>query len=92
MKWTKNWPKKEGHYWFYGYRYGRVSCGRECEPEYCLVEVFKVSNGLGFKADGQFLYESETEEAYFQEAKLPGPPSNFPYNKSFNPTSEASAG
>lgn len=86
MKWTKKWPKKEGHYWFYGYRYGRISCGRECKPEYCFVEVFKVSNGLVFKADGQFLYKSEPEEAYFQEAKLPDSPINFPYNKSIQPT------
>jgi len=23
-KWSKEFPKKEGDYWFYGYRYGKV--------------------------------------------------------------------
>ena len=81
MKWTKDWPTEEGTYWFYGYRYKRVSCGSNCDPEYCLVEVFKVSNGLMITTNGQFMYESETEEAYFQKAELPEPPISFPYNK-----------
>ena len=33
MEWTKEWPKEEGHYWFYGHRYGKTSCGQECNPE-----------------------------------------------------------
>jgi len=73
-KWTKKWPTKEGTYWFYGYRYGRISCGSKRDPEYCLVKVLKIGNGLMFKADGQFMYKSETEDAYFQKVELPEPP------------------
>jgi len=74
MEWSKEWPTKEGTYWFYGYRYGRISCGFKCDPEYCFVRVFKAANGLMFKADGQFLYKSETEEAHFKKYKFPTPP------------------
>ena len=74
MKWTKEWPKKAGNYWFYGYRYGKISCGRECEPEYCFVEVREISNGLMFTANGQFMFKCETEDAHFQKAELPEPP------------------
>ncbi len=75
MKWSKEWPIKEGIYWFYGYRYGKTSCGRDCEPEFCLVRVDKISNGLMFTAEGQFMYKSEVEEGHFQKAVLPDPPS-----------------
>lgn len=74
MKWTKEWPKKAGNYWFYGYRYGKISCGRKCEPEYCFVKVSEISNGLMFTADGQFMFKNETEDAHFQEFELPEPP------------------
>ena len=41
-KWTKKFPKKEGNYWFYGYRYGKVSCGYKSQPEYMFVKVINV--------------------------------------------------
>ena len=71
-KWTKSWPTKPGYYWFYGYRYGKISCGRECDPELMIVEVRKTKgNDVCFIANGQFMYKSEVEEAHFQEAILP---------------------
>lgn len=73
-EWTKKWPTKEGIYWFFGYRYGKVSCGSECEPELCLVTVRRAANGFMFTAEGQFMYKNETEEAHFQRASLPKPP------------------
>jgi len=80
-KWTKKFPKKEGNYWFYGYRYGRVSCGHPCEPEHMLVRVRKCSNGFLYMADGQFMGENEVEEAHFMPAELPSPPTiNRQYN------------
>ena len=80
-KWSKKFPKKEGNYWFYGYRYGRVSCGHPCEPEHMLVRVRKCSNGFLYIADGQFMDKSETEEAHFMPAELPSPPTiNRQYN------------
>jgi len=74
MKWTKKWPEEEGVYWFYGYRYGKISCGSKCDPEFMLVSVDKTSNGFIHTANGQFMYESETEEAHFQKTILPEPP------------------
>ncbi len=76
-KWTKEWPKKEGYYWFYGYRYGRISCSTSCDPEYCLVDVRKCANGMMFTTNGQFLFKSEPEEAHFQKVDLPELPPNF---------------
>lgn len=47
--WSTKPPKKPGVYWFYSYRYGKVSCGRECEPELMLLTVSKISNGVLMK-------------------------------------------
>lgn len=73
-KWSKQFPKKQGNYWFYGYRYGRVSCGHPCKPEYMFVKVRKCSNGLLYMADGQFMDKSEVEDAHFMPAEMPTPP------------------
>jgi hypothetical protein len=71
VKWTTEFPVKEGNYWFYGYRYGKVSCGQECEPEWMVVRVRKCANGLLYIADGQFMYKSEVEDAHFAPLELP---------------------
>lgn len=73
MKWTKEWPTKEGLYWFYGYRYGKISCGTPCESELGLISVRKIANGMIYILDGQFVFENETEEAHFKPAELPLP-------------------
>jgi len=74
MKWSKMFPKKEGNYWFYDYRYGRVSCGHPCEPEYMLVKVMECANGFLYMADGQFMGSNEVEDAHFMPAEFPSPP------------------
>ena len=73
-KWTKRWPKKEGVYWFYSYRYGKTSCGCENKPELMLMEVRQGSNYLFYIANGQFVEKDEPEEARFMKfipPKLP---------------------
>ena len=69
--WSTEFPKEKGDYWFYGYRYGKVSVGRECKPELMFVEVSGCSNGLLYIAAGQFMYESEVEEPHFKKIDLP---------------------
>ena len=67
MKWTKKFPNKEGLYWFYGYRYGKKDFGKE----FMLVDVRKVQGGFLIVANGQFMYESEIEEALFCRTEYP---------------------
>ena len=71
IEWTTEFPKEVGNYWFYGYRYGKVSCDQACEPEWMIVKVRKCANGLLYEAKGQFMYESEVEEAHFAPVDLP---------------------
>lgn len=74
-EWTKEWPSEPGKYWFYGYRYGRVSVGREQKKVMCLVGVNKNgSGGLMYVAEGSFMYKNETECSLFTPAILPKPP------------------
>jgi len=70
-KWTTEFPTEPGTYWFYGYRYGKVSCGHTCDPELMLVEVWEISNGLMYVASGQHMFKSEVECPHFCEAELP---------------------
>jgi len=70
-KWSKEWPNKEGLYWFYGYRYGKYFGNKKNDPELGLVNVRKIANGFMHTCDGQFMYESEVEEPHFQKAILP---------------------
>ena len=69
--WSKEFPTEPGYYWFYSYRYGKISCGRETEPELMLARVHKVSSGVIIVADGQHVFKSETECAHFKKAELP---------------------
>jgi hypothetical protein len=71
LKWSTEFPKKEGDYWFYGYRYGKISCGQPCEPEWMIVKVRKCANGVLHVANGQFMHTSEVEEAHFAKLELP---------------------
>ena len=73
MKWTKKWPTKNGLYWFYGYRYGKISCGTPNEPELGLMTVRKIANGILYTLDGQFVFKNEPEEAHFKPVELPLP-------------------
>jgi len=72
-EWTTEFPTESGRYWFYGYRYGKISCGYPCELVLMSVEA-KCSNGMVYIADGHFMYESEVEEPHFCKADLPDLP------------------
>jgi len=75
MSWSKEFPKKSGTYWFYGYRYGKVRLGNDLAPEYMLVTTRKTGDGkMMCVANGQFMYEEEIEEAYFMKCEFPEPP------------------
>lgn len=71
MQWSKEFPTKEGDYWFYGYRYGKVSCGQKCKPEINRLRVLKCANGLLYVSEGSVMYESEIEEAHFCPIEYP---------------------
>ena len=74
-KWIKEFPKEEGTYWFYGYRYGKVSCGIATKPEFMLVKVSQDGNrNPMYIADVHFMFEREVEEAHFMKAEFPAPP------------------
>lgn len=72
IKWEAKFPEEPGYYWFFGYRYGRVSCGFRCKPELMLVRARRVSRGdILCTGDGQFIYESEIEDYLFAKVNLP---------------------
>lgn len=73
-EWTKEWPNKEGYFWFYGYRYGKDTFANNEEPEFVFCNCFKISNGFLVTGDGQVIYESEPEDYWFMETSLPKPP------------------
>jgi len=72
-KWSREFPKEEGCYWFYGYRYGKYDRpnGETVKPELMFMEVHRCANGFMYVASGQFMYESEVEEAHFMKVDLP---------------------
>ena len=71
VEWATTWPTEPGRYWFYGYRYGYVSCGCPEDPVLMSVEVWKAANGVAYVAEGQFMYPKETKEAHFIKAAIP---------------------
>lgn len=73
-EWKKGLPKKAGTYLFYGYRYGKVSCGSPCKPEMGFMKVHKITNGLMHIIDGTFAFSAEVEKEYYIELELPKPP------------------
>jgi hypothetical protein len=76
--WTKGLPTKEGKYWFYGYRDGKMLGSHKNEPEMLLMKVIKTSSGgLLSVAEGAFVFAGEVENAWHTEANLPDPPINF---------------
>ena len=65
------WPDKAGHYWFYGYRYGKSEGVHDHEKEIIFCEVKKISKGLIVIGNGQIVFRREVEEACFIPATLP---------------------
>ncbi len=70
-KWTTKFPTEPGLYWFYSYRYGKISCGQESKPELMLAKLRTIGNGTMLIADGQFVDESEVEQAHFMKCVPP---------------------
>lgn len=70
-QWVREFPKKEGWYWFYGFQFGRIECGDAVEPQLLTVKVRKCSDGFIYVADGQFMFPSEVEEPHFKKMELP---------------------
>ncbi len=71
LGWTTKWPKEKGLYWFYGYRFGKISCGDKEEPILAIVDVWKISNAFLYFLKGHALDQGQVEEAHFQKAILP---------------------
>lgn len=65
-KWIKEFPTKEGWYWFYGYRFKSSA-----KKELCIVQVWKISNGLIHICNGNFMFKNETGKGKFIKATLP---------------------
>ena len=74
MNWSKELPQEEGYFWFYGYRYGRISCGSKQNPELILMENRKIANGFMLIGNGQFVLKTEIEKPHFMPAELPKVP------------------
>lgn len=87
MKWSNKFPKKVGNYWFYGYRYGKISCGSPNEPEWLVIRVRKCGNGLGATdSNGQFFYDKETAEGHYAPLDMPEfPEVSEPFTRSCKP-------
>jgi len=68
-KWTKDWPKKKGHYWFYGWRFKRQPGD---EPGLFFVEVAISGNKVPIHITmGHFLYKEEGAEGMWSVPELP---------------------
>ena len=71
-KWVTKFPKKAGNYWFYGYRYGKISCGHPNKPEWMVIKVRKITNGMmATDSNGQFFVHNETIEAHYLPLEMP---------------------
>lgn len=69
--WTREWPTKEGIYWFYGYDFGKRD---NAKPKHVLIEVHNGGNSLVIVGGGHFWYKSEGADGWFMPAILPEPP------------------
>lgn len=70
--WHDEWPIEPGWYWFYGW----ISTfdKKNCDPEMRSVRVRKISNGVTYIADGQFLFKGEGAVGQFCKASVPSAP------------------
>ena len=61
-KWTKDFPKNKGMFWFYGWERGLIgSCETSVEePKLILVKCRKTANGANIHiGNGQFIFPEE---------------------------------
>jgi hypothetical protein len=52
-QWTTIWPQEKGWYWFHGKTY------RMSKEKLHTVQVWVVTNGFSYIADGHFIYPEE---------------------------------
>ena len=72
-KWTKEWPRKSGKYWFYGWLWGDTKDlnGKLKEPELEYVKVDKIPNSFMYVTHGAFIYKSEKHIGLWSPIELP---------------------
>ena len=73
--WSTDFPTEEGLFWFYGYRWGKISVGQEQKPTLTMVSVkLNAHKQPMYIADGGFMHESEVECPHFTPVNLPEVP------------------
>ena len=73
--WTKEIPKENGTYWFYGWIYGtkKLPNGKPRDPTVELVDVIKVSNGFLFSVGGSVIDERKALGKWMRRVRPPLP-------------------
>ena len=79
-EWTKEWPKEEGMYWFYGELYRPVSQRPEPKIELVNVQGPTANNHWMYVANGQFVSEHEGMQGLWKRAILPLSPKIWKYH------------
>ena len=69
--WTKEWPKKKGLYWFYGWLHNSKKCNRK--PELSIITVFKDGAGkIVYVCESSFLARKDKKNiGKFLKIKIP---------------------
>ena len=70
--WSGNWPIEPGYYWAYGQYKSLLKAGGY-PRDIMLVKVRKVSNGIMYVGDGQFLYPEEMDLFWLPATPPRGP-------------------
>jgi hypothetical protein len=74
IPWTRKWPQKEGHYWFWGWPFGR----KNTKAAYYLIKVgFDADKNPLYIGDGHFWYPQEKHDGMFSPAFFPSPPEDM---------------
>lgn len=68
-QWFSEWPVNPGYYWFYGKR-SRMSQ----KDELHVVQVWKISNGVTYVADGTFIFKEDGADGVWLVLDQPNPP------------------
>jgi hypothetical protein len=72
-EWTKEWPRKEGEYWFYGWLWGDTKNfdGKPKDPQLEYVAVTKIPNSIVYVTQGALIYKSEKHIGLWSPIELP---------------------
>lgn len=71
--WSDKWPTKPGHYWFYGWPFGKSG---DLQVKLMSAEAYKGGNAIMVVAEGAFLYRSQAH-GMFAPAYVPREPRDF---------------